>query len=188
MAPVGAGGQRRRARRRQARLRPLRQHRVPPEKAEVILSLDSDFLASGPGHLRYMKDFYRRRKLDQFAEADRAGGEMNRLYVVEPTPSVTGSSADHRLPLRSSEIEQFARALAAKLGLGGSGARSLPAAEKWLDAVAKDLQKHRAKFVGRRRRTAARGSSCARARHQRSARKRRQHRLLHRAGRSQPGQ
>src|ERR1700682_6012121 len=66
------------------------------EKANVILSLDSDFLASGPGHLRYMKEFYRRRKLDQFAEAHPAGSEMNRLYVVEPTPSVTGSSADHR--------------------------------------------------------------------------------------------
>src|SRR6266478_5916153 len=56
-----------------------------PEKADVILSLDSDFLASGPGHIRYMKEFYRRRKLDQFAEADRPGAEMNRLYVVEPT-------------------------------------------------------------------------------------------------------
>src|SRR5713101_5268558 len=36
-----------------------------PEKAEVILSLDSDFLASGPGHIRYMKEFYRRRKLSE---------------------------------------------------------------------------------------------------------------------------
>jgi len=112
-----------------------------PEKAEVILSLDSDFLASGPGHVRYMKEFYRRRKLDEFALADRAGSEMNRLYVVEPTPSVTGSSADHRLPLRFVEVEQFARALAAKLGLGGSGSLS-PATEKWLDVVAKDLQKN----------------------------------------------
>jgi len=111
------------------------------EKAEVILSLDSDFLASGPGHVRYMKDFYRRRKLDQFAIADRAGAEMNRLYVVEPTPSVTGSSADHRLPLRFVEVEQFARALAAKLGLSGSGSLS-PSTEKWLDVVAKDLQKN----------------------------------------------
>jgi molybdopterin-containing oxidoreductase family iron-sulfur binding subunit len=110
------------------------------ERAEVILSLDSDFLASGPGHIRYMKDFYSRRKLDQFAEFDRSGSEMNRLYAVEPTPSVTGSSADHRLPLRYFEIAQFARALAAKLGLGGN--TPVPAAaEKWLDAVAKDLQK-----------------------------------------------
>src|ERR1700726_3790265 len=57
-------------------------HRV--EKAEVILSLDSDFLASGPGHVRYMKEFYRRRKLDEFAEADRVGSEMNRLHVARP--------------------------------------------------------------------------------------------------------
>ena len=110
------------------------------ERAEVILSLDSDFLAAGPGHIRYMKDFYSRRKLDQFALADRAGNEMNRLYAVEPTPSVTGSSADHRLPLRYFEIAQFARALAAKLGLGGNSSAP-PAAQKWLDSVAKDLQK-----------------------------------------------
>jgi MoCo/4Fe-4S cofactor protein with predicted Tat translocation signal len=115
-----------------------------PHRAEVILSLDSDFLASGPGHIRYMKEFYRRRKLVEQEEikVERLSGEMNRLYVVEPTPSVTGSNADHRLPLRASEIEQFARALAAKLGLGGSGTLS-PAAGKWLEGVVKDIQKHR---------------------------------------------
>jgi MoCo/4Fe-4S cofactor protein with predicted Tat translocation signal len=113
-----------------------------PERAEVILSLDSDFLASGPGHVRYMKSFYKRRKLDDDPTVERLSGEMNRLYVVEPTPTVTGSSADHRLPLRASEIESFARALAGKLGLGGSGTVS-PAAEKWLESVAKDLQGHR---------------------------------------------
>ena len=107
-----------------------------PEKADVILSLDSDFLGSGPGHIRYAREFSRRRKLSGPSDT------MNRLYVVEPTPSVTGATADHRLPLRASEVELFARALAAKLGLGGSAA--LPAgAEKWLDAVAKDLQKHK---------------------------------------------
>jgi molybdopterin-containing oxidoreductase family iron-sulfur binding subunit len=107
-----------------------------PEKADVILSLDADFLASGPGHIGYMKEFYRRRKLSGPTDT------MNRLYVVEPTPSVTGSSADHRLPLRVSEVGQFARGLAALVGLGGSGTLS-PAAQKWLDAVASDLVNHR---------------------------------------------
>jgi MoCo/4Fe-4S cofactor protein with predicted Tat translocation signal len=111
-----------------------------PEKADVILSLDADFLASGPGHIGYMKQFYRRRKLSGPSDT------MNRLYVVEPTPSVTGSSADHRLPLRMSEVEQFARALAAKLGLGGSGTLA-PGVQKWLDAVAGDLQKNRGKSL-----------------------------------------
>jgi MoCo/4Fe-4S cofactor protein with predicted Tat translocation signal len=107
-----------------------------PEKGEVILSLDSDFLASGPGHIRYAREFSRRRKLNG------PNDTMNRLYVVEPTPTVTGSSADHRLPLRASEIQLFARALAAKLGLDTSA--SVPAhAEKWLDAVANDLRAHR---------------------------------------------
>jgi len=105
------------------------------EKADVILSLDSDFLAVGPGNVRYMKEFFRRRKLTG------PDSEMNRLYVVEPTPTVTGATADHRLPLRASDVELFARALAAKLGLGGGA--SLPGAEKWIAAVAADLQKHR---------------------------------------------
>lgn len=106
------------------------------EKADVILSLDSDFLASGPGHIRYAKEFSRRRKLNSVSD------KMNRLYVVEPTPSVTGSSADHRLPLRATDVELFARALAAKLGLGGSASLSGKNAE-WLEAVAKDLQKNK---------------------------------------------
>src|SRR5947207_5168157 len=107
-----------------------------PEKADVILSLDSDFLGSGPGHIRYAREFSRRRKLDGPSDT------MNRLHVGEQTPSVTGATADHRLPLRASEVELFARALAAKLGLGG--ATALPAdTEKWLDAVARDLQKHK---------------------------------------------
>src|SRR5881628_1531331 len=63
------------------------------DKANVILSLDGDFLASGPGHIRYQKDFYRRRHLNG------PNDEMNRLYAVEPTPCVTGSAADHRLRL-----------------------------------------------------------------------------------------
>src|SRR5690242_16740103 len=112
-----------------------------PENAEVILSLDSDFLATGPGNVHHMRKFYSRRKLDQFSEADRLGLEMNRLYVVEPTPSVTGFSADHRLPLRNAEIEQFARALAEKLGLGGSG-KVAHDTEKWLNPVVKDLKKY----------------------------------------------
>jgi MoCo/4Fe-4S cofactor protein with predicted Tat translocation signal len=106
------------------------------ERANLILSLDADFMTSGPGHVRYMKDFYKRRHLTG------PNDEMNRLYVVEPTPSVTGSSADHRLPLRASEVELFARAVAAKLGLGGSATLSGDA-EKFAEAVAKDLQKNR---------------------------------------------
>jgi molybdopterin-containing oxidoreductase family iron-sulfur binding subunit len=109
-----------------------------PGKANTILSLDADFLGAGPGHIAYAKQFARRRKL---VEGEAA--EMNRLYVVEPTPSITGSSADVRIPLRSSDIELFARALAAKLGAGAGSASAPAGSEQFLEAVARDLQKDR---------------------------------------------
>src|SRR4030095_2539058 len=102
----------------------------------VIVSLDADFMASGPGHVRYMKDFYRRRNLTG------PNDEMNRLYVVEPTPTVTGATADNRLPLRSNDVELFARALTAKIGRGGA-AVAPAGAGKFLAALASDLLKHR---------------------------------------------
>jgi molybdopterin-containing oxidoreductase family iron-sulfur binding subunit len=112
-----------------------------PGKANVILSLDADFLASGPGHIAYAKQFARRRKLEGTNDS------LNRLYVVEPTPSVTGSNADHRLPLRASDMELFTRALAGKLGIGPEVALQ-GEAEKWLETVAKDLQaSHSASLV-----------------------------------------
>jgi molybdopterin-containing oxidoreductase family iron-sulfur binding subunit len=105
------------------------------DKANVIVSLDSDFLASGPGHVRYMKDFYKKRHLTG------PDNEMNRLYVLEPTPTVTGATADNRLPLRANDVELFARALAARIG---GGAATPPAgADKFLEAVAADLTKNR---------------------------------------------
>jgi MoCo/4Fe-4S cofactor protein with predicted Tat translocation signal len=108
-----------------------------PARANVILSLDSDFLGSGPGHVRYAREFFRRRKLDGSGRDD-----LSRLYVLEPTPSVTGAAADHRIPMRASDIALFARALAAKLGLGGA-TQAPVGSERLLAAVAADLQKHR---------------------------------------------
>ncbi len=104
--------------------------------ADVILSLDSDFLDTGAGSVRYARDFAARRRPEEGKRV------MNRLYAVEVSPTSTGSLADHRLPLRAVEIEHFARALAAKFGvaLAGGAATGSP---KWLDAVAKDLNDHR---------------------------------------------
>ena len=110
------------------------------DKANVVVSLDADFMTSGPGHVRYMKDFYRRRNLTG------PNDEMNRLYVIEPTPTVTGAAADNRLPLRSNDVELFARALAAKISGGGSA--TAPAnSQKFLDALASDLTAHRGSCV-----------------------------------------
>ncbi|MBZ5697441.1 MAG: TAT-variant-translocated molybdopterin oxidoreductase [Acidobacteriia bacterium] len=108
------------------------------ERAEVILTLDSDFLTSGPGSIRYAREFARKRRVDD-GEA-----KMNRLYAVEATPTNTGSMADHRLRLRASEIESFARALARQLGLSVAaspvGPSNVPA--EWIPALARDLKQH----------------------------------------------
>jgi molybdopterin-containing oxidoreductase family iron-sulfur binding subunit len=112
-------------------------------KADVVLSLQADFLASeGGANLYYTRQFASRRRLDT------APDRLNRLYVVEATPTVTGTSADHRVPLKSSEIEGFARALAVRLGAGGVSAAAAPSgSDRYVDAIAADLQAHRGTSV-----------------------------------------
>jgi len=107
------------------------------EKANVVLSLDADFLSVGPGRLRYTRDFTGRRKVRGNQH------EMNRLYVVECTPSNTGAMADHRLPLRSIEVEAFALALAAEVGVTWPlPAPSATAGSAWIAPLVRDLKRH----------------------------------------------
>jgi molybdopterin-containing oxidoreductase family iron-sulfur binding subunit len=113
-------------------------------KADVVLSLDADFLGCAPGNPRYVADFMSRRRI-RTSEADAAKATMNRLYVVEPGVSCTGAKADNRLSLKAEEVELFARALAAKLGVMGGGG-SNPWA-KWVDAVAADLGRSRGRCL-----------------------------------------
>jgi molybdopterin-containing oxidoreductase family iron-sulfur binding subunit len=112
------------------------------DQARVIVSLDSNFLLESPGRVRYGRDFIGGRLL---REGQR---EMNRLYVVESTPSITGAMADHRLPLKASQVEAFARALAQAVGVsagGGQPAAGVPA--EWLAALARDLQANQGRGI-----------------------------------------
>jgi MoCo/4Fe-4S cofactor protein with predicted Tat translocation signal len=108
------------------------------DRAEVILSLDSDFLTSGPGCVRYAREFSRKRRVES------PESKMNRLYAVESTPTNTGAMADHRLRMRASEIEIFTRLLAKELGLavasGPAISSSVPG--EWIPALARDLKQH----------------------------------------------
>ena len=102
-------------------------------KADVIVSLDADFLYAGfPGSARYTRDFAARRNPD---------ANMNRLYVVESTPSSTGMKADHHLPVHASDIAGFARSLASAVGVSGNGP------EFAIAALTKDLQAHKGSSV-----------------------------------------
>jgi len=114
------------------------------DKADVIVSLDADFLTVGPGHVRYIRDFSSRRNLEAGPSTN-----LNRLYVVESMTTSTGAMADHRLPLRSSDIETFARQLAAAVGVSaaGAGGGSAKIPSDWLAAVGRDLAAHRGSSV-----------------------------------------
>jgi MoCo/4Fe-4S cofactor protein with predicted Tat translocation signal len=103
-------------------------------EADVILALDSDFLAAGPGFLRHARAYAARRQPEG----------MNRLYAVEPTVSVTGSSADHRFRMRAQEVPALAYTLAHRLGVAGVPEPPKLAAESagWVDALVKDLGAH----------------------------------------------
>lgn len=110
------------------------------EPADIILSLDADFLCSGPAGLRYAREFADRRRVN----GTQAG--MNRLYAVESTPSNTGSMADHRLPLRAADVEGFAGAVAERFGIRTGARGSSEAYQKhtqWIDALVDDLERHR---------------------------------------------
>ena len=113
------------------------------DKAKVIVSLDSDFLYWHPNSVRYARDFATLRRA-RFPET-----EMNRLYVMESSPTVTGSNADHHFPVRAAEMEGFAFALAKRLGAQFSNghAPNGGANAEWISAIAEDLLEHRGEAI-----------------------------------------
>lgn len=104
-------------------------------KAKVIVALDSDFLYLHPAALRHTRDFAARRRV-----AEPQGASMSRFYAAEPTPSITGSNADHRIPVAASQIRELASALAALIGAGGAGGNVPANANEWVWAAAQDLR------------------------------------------------
>jgi len=101
------------------------------DRAEVIVSLDADFLCSTvPGSLRYSRDYSARRRI----AAENRSVSPRRLYIAENAPSVTGSMADHHFRMTAGGVAGFAEDIAR----GDAGATSAE-----VRAVVKDLQAHR---------------------------------------------
>jgi molybdopterin-containing oxidoreductase family iron-sulfur binding subunit len=118
------------------------------ERADVILSLDADFLIEGPGHLQHARGFAAGRRFQEAAAEGRA--TMNRLYVVESTATLTGAAADNRLPLSPNGVAEFARACARGLGLETTANNSSgepPFSSDWLSAVVVDVQTARGRSL-----------------------------------------
>jgi MoCo/4Fe-4S cofactor protein with predicted Tat translocation signal len=114
------------------------------DRADVILALDSDFLDCGQGDLASVRAFTSRRRVSSPKD------NMNRLYVVENSFTLTGAMADHRLRCPASQIAAFAQALAGKIQARTNDAGlasmlgSLPSGastfnEQWLSEAANDL-------------------------------------------------
>jgi len=101
--------------------------------AARVLSLDADFLSPvTPGYLRYSREFIGRRRVTE------KNHEMNRLYVIETTPSNTGAMADHTWTVKPSEMEGLVRTI----GSGGTAA-GFP----WIAPLLSDLQQHQGSSI-----------------------------------------
>ena len=129
------------------------------DNAEVVLSLDCDFLGLEEDGTRHHRGFSRARL------GEGATPTMNRLYVVESQFSITGGMADHRLRLPSSQVAGYARALARELMLSetvvpapgspkaalrqvlGSSRPSVEFDKDWAREVATDLHAHAGKSI-----------------------------------------
>ncbi len=102
--------------------------------ADVILSLDNDFLGLDDFGIKNKRAFAKGRSIDQ------NGGKMNRLYVVEPTFTVTGANADHHIRLPLCNIPIFADKLANAL-------RGEPTKDKEIASLAADLLAHKGRVA-----------------------------------------
>jgi MoCo/4Fe-4S cofactor protein with predicted Tat translocation signal len=117
------------------------------DKADVILSLDADFLGASEGNVQTIAGFAAgRRRLGKTEET------MSRLYVIEGRFSITGGMADHRLRMPSSAIGGVATALAAKIGTQGQlpgtfAAFANPDTDSWISEMAKDLSNAKGRSV-----------------------------------------
>jgi Fe-S-cluster-containing dehydrogenase component len=111
-------------------------------KAKVIVALDSDFLFLHPHALRYAREFAATRRVAEAAT-------MSRLYVAEPTPTITGSNADHRIGVAARDIRAVAEEIARGIGIlpMGQTAASLKPLASWIRAAAEDLLANRGASV-----------------------------------------
>jgi MoCo/4Fe-4S cofactor protein with predicted Tat translocation signal len=112
------------------------------DKADVVLALDCDFLTGTSASLIYAKDFIDRRRM----RLNKTDATMNRLYSAESTVTLTGAKADHRLAIKSGQIEALLKQIATVIAGGKIAAdpKATPEAArqiKWATAVAEDLAK-----------------------------------------------
>jgi molybdopterin-containing oxidoreductase family iron-sulfur binding subunit len=87
------------------------------DKAGLVVSFDDDFMSpsGNKNSVEAAREFSMARNVNSVEDT------MSRLYSIENNYSTTGSMADHRLRLKSSEIEAMVYALASRLSQDLSG-------------------------------------------------------------------
>lgn len=101
----------------------------------IIATFDADPMATEGDAVAFQRAFAKGRSDPK---------SMSRLFSVEPNVTLTGSNADHRLPLPASKVPAALAAVAARLATKGLALPSLPAevepeAKAFLDVLADDL-------------------------------------------------
>jgi molybdopterin-containing oxidoreductase family iron-sulfur binding subunit len=110
------------------------------DKAQVIVSLDDDFLGPGP-----MQAINARAWGDTHGEL-RAGARQ-RLFAAETTPGVTGAKADRRLAIPPSRLPMLAQAVAAAAGTSAAQVELTPAELGWAKRAGRALASARGRSV-----------------------------------------
>jgi molybdopterin-containing oxidoreductase family iron-sulfur binding subunit len=98
-------------------------------QADAIVTLGGDLFAEDPGHLRYAADHQTRRRMQERG--------LPRLFAVEARPSLAGTRADERIPLRPRDVEAFVHALSAALETGSAPPGSHPSIPRIADELRK---------------------------------------------------
>jgi MoCo/4Fe-4S cofactor protein with predicted Tat translocation signal len=110
------------------------------DAANVIVSLDCDFIGSEDDAHNHIRRFTAKRRMAKPEDS------LNRLYVVEGLFTLTGFNADHRLRVPPTAVLPVAAALASQTGqIAGieSAGKAAGVDPKWVAACADDLKANR---------------------------------------------
>ncbi|MDP6991337.1 MAG: molybdopterin oxidoreductase, partial [Candidatus Marinimicrobia bacterium] len=102
------------------------------DKADVVVSIDADFLGSWISPTQFTKDFRQNRNLD--------GKHISKLIQVESRMSITGAKADERIAKSPSEMIQFVVAL-------DKAIRGKSVKDKQVNTIAQSLLHHKGKSL-----------------------------------------
>jgi len=118
------------------------------ENANIIAAFDADLLGAHPSAALNSRGWAAGRTRADARKNGDASATMNRLYVVEPSLSLTGTNSDERLAVKPSQILAVLANVAAQVGVAGVNAPAIgDEAQKFAKKLAGDLTANKGKAV-----------------------------------------